>query len=210
MKGRIYIYDTDKDCMSNPDVSELPELLAKLKMHADPEDDERAELQKEKLDLLAFIRESPTDELRKFIEPKLLVKIAETSKAMIKAIIDPTLPREYRVNKKWWNSVEGMGLEEEVKKKFIFEQLNKRASLERIESLTMQGCLRSHFREEAQNLATVLSKCPHLTHLDLSNNRLEWMEMYQTENEWNQVKWRCSSLTHLDLHDCDLEKQGFL
>ena len=183
MKGRIYIYDTDKDCMSNPDVSELPDLLAKLKTHADSEDDERAEIQKENLDLLAFIRKSPTDELKKFIEPRLLVKIAETSKAMTEAIIDPTLPREYRVNRKWWDSTEGMGLEEELKKKYMFEQLNKRAGelKERIESLTMQGCLRSHFREEAQNLATVLSKCPHLTHLDLSNNRLEWME---TDGGW--------------------------
>ncbi len=138
MKGRIYIYDTDKDCMSNPDVSELPELLAKLKTHADPEDDEGAEPRAGKFDLLAFIKQLPVDELRRFIEPKLLVKIAETSKSTANAIIDTTLPREYRVNKVWWDYEEDT---EERKAIYILNELYKRASVERIESLIIQGCL---------------------------------------------------------------------
>jgi Ran GTPase-activating protein (RanGAP) involved in mRNA processing and transport len=165
--------------------------------HADPE--------VEKSDLLSIIASLPTEDLARCIPPYIFDKVRQASKAAEAAVDEKKLPREFRVNKVWWAASRDSQLDKE---NFILDKLLERAQQMSIGSIIVPECLKSRSRNEAEKLATALSHCPVLTWLDLSGNRIEWSELHQPENEWNRVKWRCTTLTHLDLKCCDLHYEG--
>ena len=159
----------------------------------------------EKLDLLAIIRSLPAEDLARCIPPVIFDRVREVSKEAGKTVDEKQIPREFRVNKVWWAACQDSL---EKKQNFVLDQLEKQSERNIITSIIVPECLPSNSTDASAKLAKVLSHCPDLTHLDLSQNRIEWKELRQKDNLWNHVTWRCTSLTHLDLNRCNLFYDG--
>jgi Ran GTPase-activating protein (RanGAP) involved in mRNA processing and transport len=154
---------------------------------------------------LSIIASLPAEDLARCIPPYIFDKVRQVSNTAGAVVDEKKMAREFRVNKVWWAASRDSQLDKE---NFILDKLLKRAQQMSIGSILVPECLKSRYRNEVEKLATALSHCPVLTWLDLSGNRIEWSELHQPENEWNRVKWRCTSLTHLDLKCCDLHYEG--
>lgn len=195
------------------DEEPVESLLHRLQIHseetgdgAEAEVDHSVEVEPGPSDLLNLIRCLPPDELTSFIDVKLLVRLAQASKSAQQAFILKDMPRGYRLNKVWWATHEGS---DQTKVNFILDELLKKAPETTIQSIILPGMIRNEsFREEAAKLATVLSHCPELTHLDLSRNNMDWWALTQQEDHWTEIPWRLTNLTHLDLNDCNLNYAG--
>ena len=159
----------------------------------------------EKLDLLAIIRSLPAEDLARCIPPVIFDRVREVSKEAGKTVDEKQIPREFCVNKVWWAACQDSL---EKKQNFVLDQLSKQSERNIITSIIVPECLPSNSIDASKKLAEVLSHCPDLTHLDLSQNRIEWHQLYQAQNEWNSATWRCTSLTHLDLNHCSMFYEG--
>ena len=124
-----------------------------------------------------------------------------------------------RLNREWFDYSEGS---RETKVNFVLDRLLALTNKNSITSIIIPNFLQRVFprdsthavtvkwTQESKKLAGVLSQYPHLTHLDLSRNKLEWVQLLQIVTQRTPVQWRCTALTHLDLHSCDILDHGGL
>ena len=135
-----------------------------------------AEHDAEKVDLLTIIRSLPPAELAVCIPPIILNRVRVLSHQAQAVVDEKQLPREFRVNKVWWEASQDS---KEQKQKFILDQLEKKCKTNIITSIIVPECLPSSSFDISTQLANVLSHCPDLIHLDLSKNWIEWQRFSQ-------------------------------
>jgi len=148
----------------------------------------------EVVDLLTVIATVPEEDLSEHIAASVLQRIRSASKKA-RAIFDENkLPQEYHLNAMWWLTSQGNPNE---KVNLIFNTLLKAAPSKTITSIDIPECMQSHVPNQATMLAEVLSQCPSLTNLNLSESQIAWQEIEKYE-----VPIKLTSLTLLDLRYC--------
>jgi len=155
----------------------------------------------EVVDLLTVIAKVPEEDLLKHIEPSVLQRIRSASNKT-RTIFDETkLPQIYHLNELWWSTSQG---NPNQKVNLILNTLLKAAPSNAIRSIEIPECMRSHVPNQATMLARVLSQCPSLSNLDLSESQIAWQEIEQFK-----VPIKLTSLTVLDLNDCALDHERY-
>ena len=161
----------------------------------------------------------PPEDLKKSIPESLLKQVSQVSKKAQEVFEENDILHTIQLSKLWLDYSEGSP---ETKVNFILDQLMKRTNKNSITSIIIPNCLqrvvprfasradRTPWTQESAKLASVLSQYPNLTHLDLSENNIHWIELLQIVTSSNPVSWECTSLTHLDLQSCDIFYNGGL
>jgi Ran GTPase-activating protein (RanGAP) involved in mRNA processing and transport len=155
----------------------------------------------EVVDLLTILAKVPVEDLASAMGASLLQKVKLTSKKATTIFDEAKFPQRYEVNELWWSTAQG---NPEEKANIILEKLLQEAPTNTIESICLPNCMRAHVPNQATKLARILSQCPNLTDLDLSENRIEWREI---EKFKTPIKLR--NLKVLDLKDCDLDHERY-